>query len=232
MEMTYLEKIQRLYNVPENGYHGIPEVEITALEQRLNIKLPAVLRHYYLTLGDNESINKSHNQLLNLNKVDLTDDGYFIFYEENQAVVQWGIKEEDLIVENPPVWGNYDTIQESDWQKETKSTEDFLLLMAVYNGTLGGLVYNANSFSPVPSDAIALIQREWTEIPEISWEKQKIYTDEYFAVISLSFGEDHQCDAIFIGTSQEDRFEKILDIPGIDWSYTSYEDMDDDDGED
>lgn len=226
MNMNYLEKIERLYQLSNDNHSGFSETEITEAEQALGFKFPAVLREYYLSLGKNEAINHSHNRLLSPNAIYFTEDRYLIFYEENQGVVQWGIKEADLSLENPSVWGNYDTVYESDWQQETKTLEDFFLSMCVYNGTLGGLLYNANSFSPVDTETVKLIQQSWSEIPEISWERQKIYTDDYFEVISLSFDEADQCTAIFVGTSIEERFERILDISGIDWSYTSYEDMD------
>lgn len=225
--MNYLEKIRRLYQLSGGESCGFSETEITAAEQALNIKFPAVLREYYLSMGKNEAVNHSHNRLLNPNDIYFTEDRYLIFYEENQGVVQWGIKEADLSLENPSVWGDYDTVQESDWHQETKTLEDFLLSMSVYNGTLGGLLYNANSFSPVASETVKLIQQDWSEIPEISWKRQKVYTNDYLEIISLSFDGNNQCNAVFVGTSLEERFEKILDLPGIDWSYTSYEDMED-----
>lgn len=227
MEMNYLEKIVRLYQLSKDDYWGFSETEMTAIEHSLQIKLPAVLREYYLTIGKNKAVNDSHNRLLPPENIYFTDDRYLVFYEENQGVVEWGIKESDLSLVNPSVYGNYDTIQESDWQQETQTLTDFFLSMSIYNGTLGGLLYNANSFSPVAPETVQLIQENWSEVPEISWERQKVYTDHYFEVISLSFDENNQCAAAFVGTSLEERFERILDLPGIDWSYTSYEDMDD-----
>lgn len=228
MEMNYLGKIRRLFQLPEEESSGFSETEIAAVEQSLNIKLPAVLREYYLIIGKNEKVNDSHNKLLGPDTIYFTEDRYLVFYEENQGVVQWGIKESDLSIGNPSVWGNYDTIQKSVWHQETETLEDFFLSMAVYNGTLGGLLYNANSFSPVTPETVKLIPRDWSEVPEISWEKQKVYTDNYYSVISLSFNEMNECNAVFAGTSLEDRFEKILDLPDIDWSYISYEDKEED----
>ncbi|SDI32228.1 hypothetical protein [Chryseobacterium jejuense] len=225
MEMNYHEKIRLLYQLSGEETSGFSETEVTTAEQSLNIKFPTVLRDYYLWIGKNETVNHSHNRLLNPDDIYFTEDRHLVFFEENQGVVQWGIKETDLFLENPSVWGDYDTVEESDWHQETKTLEDFFLFMSVYNGTLGGLLYNANSFSPVPSETIKLIQQHWAEIPEISWERQKVYTNDYLEVISLLFDESEQCNAVFAGTSLEERFENILDLPGINWSYTSYEDM-------
>ena len=45
-------------------------------------------------------------------------------------------------------------------------------------------------------------------------------------MISLSFDENNNCNAVFIGTSIQERFDKILDKINIKWSYISYEDED------
>lgn len=127
--MTSSQKIRRLYNLPDNENFGFTKTEITELENKLNIKLPEELKNYYLTLGKNENINFSYNRLLNPDKeIGFSDDRYLIFYEENQVVAYWGIQQGDLKLNNPPVWGNYGSIQEPDWYLEAKTTEDFFLL--------------------------------------------------------------------------------------------------------
>ena len=227
--MTNTEKIIQLYDLSINENFGFAEAEINELEKDLDIKLPWELRNYYLTLGKVEALNYSHNRLLKPNKeIGFSNDRYLVFYEENQVVAYWGIKEEDLKLENPTVWGNYGTEDEADWHIENNSTDNFFLLMAVYNGTFGGLKYNANYFGQIQPDTVKFIEKNWTLVQEISWDKQKVYTDNFNEVLSLSFDEESNCDGIFIGTSIQNRFDKILDNLKIDWSYTSYEDEDED----
>ena len=50
----------------------------------------------------------------------------------------------------------------------------------------------------------------------------------------MSFDKDNNCTASFIGSSNQERFDAILDIIDIDWSYLSYddEDYDEEDEED
>lgn len=225
--MNYLQKIKKLYGLPKEQSYGFKDAEMTALEERLSLKLPEKLREYYLALGINESLNYTHNRLLKPNvEIDFSEDRYLVFYEENQGVAYWGIKEEDLIMPDPPIWGNYDTIEKSDWVIETKTVEDFFLLMAIYNGTLGGLKYNANYFGGIENVLVNYIEQHWTKISEISWEKQRIYTDDFNEVICLAFDENGSCSAVFLGTSDQDRFDKILNTLEIEWSYISYEDDD------
>ncbi|SOD15112.1 hypothetical protein [Pedobacter xixiisoli] len=225
--MSTLQKIQQLYQLPEEANFGFSADEIAALEKSLGLALPVALKHYYLNLGKNESINTSHNQLLKpATEVGFSEDRYLMIFEENQGVVSWGIKEEDLAQENPPVWGNYGTEEEPDWYVEASTTENFFLLMAVYNGTFGGLKYNANFFGEVDPQTVKRIENTWTLVPEISYEKQQVYADDFKEVISVCFDDDQRCSAIFIGTSDQQRFDETLDLIAVDWSYTSYEDED------
>ncbi len=222
--MTIFDKIRKLYSVPENENFGYAESELKELEMRLNISLPQKFKSYYQTLGLNKRINNSHNRLLKpATEVGFSNDRYLVFYEENQVAVYWGIKEEDLILENPPVYGNYGTNENPDWQIEGKTIEDFFLLMAIYNGTLGGLKYNANSFESVNFELVNNIKDNWVEISEISWEQQKVYTHNFNQVLSLSFDENENCTAIFYGTEEQDQFDLLLENYNIDWSYTSYD---------
>ncbi|KPE49454.1 hypothetical protein [Chryseobacterium indologenes] len=225
--MDNLQKIKILYSLPEEEYFGFSEKEVSILEEKLHTALPGELKNYYLTLGENENINYSYNRLLKpANEVGFSEDRYLMIFEENQAVVSWGIKEDDLKLDNPPVWGNSGTEENPDWYLEATTTTNFFLLMAVYNGTFGGLKYNANYFGEVEPEIIRLINENWTLVKEISYEKQKVYTREYCDVVSLSLDDEGNCSAIFIGTGSQERFDTILNSIDVDWSYTSYEDED------
>lgn len=224
--MGRFNNIRRLFNLLETQESfGYSEEEWGILEQDLNTKLPKRLRDYYLTLGRNVSINYTHNRLLKLDEeIGFSTDKYLIFYEENQGGVYWGIMEEDLLLDNPPVWGNYGNNEVPDWQFETKTTEDFFLLMAIYNGTLGGLQYHANRLGSVAPRLVEEIKKNWKKITTISWERQQFYTNDFDEVISLSFDEGKNCTAIFIGTSHKEQFDSLLNFLKLDWSYVSYED--------
>lgn len=230
--MTITEKIRQLYDLPKNQNLGFAEAEMIALEEKLHSQLPTALKNYYLALGKVANLNYSHNRLLKPNEIYFAQDGYLVFYEENQAVVYWGIKQEDVKSNNPPVWGNYGTVENPDWQIEANSTDNFLLLMAVYNGTFGGLKYNANYLGKVKPAIVEFIEKNWTLVTDISWDRQKVFTANFHEVLSLSFNQEHQCTGIFMGTSNQQRFDKILDSLEINWSYVSYEDEDFEEDED
>ncbi len=223
--MNYIQKIKRLYNLSENENYGFSESEMLNLEKTLNTRLPLKFKEYYLELGKEENLNYSFNRLLKPDdEIEFSDDDYLVFYEENQNVAFWGIKKEDLKEDNPPVYGNYDTIEKSDWEIETQTTENFFLFMAVFSGTLGGLQYNGNYMGEIEPEIVKFVEDNWKLVPEISRENQKVYTDEFYDVVSLSFDQNNNCLAAFIGSSDQERFDKILDGIDIDWSYLSYDD--------
>ncbi|MFH6993901.1 SMI1/KNR4 family protein [Flavobacterium sp. FlaQc-48] len=223
--MNCIQKIKRLYDLSENENFGFSEIEILELEKKLGIDLPAKLKEYYQELGKEENLNYSYNRLLKPDgEIGFSDDGYLVIYEENQVVAFWGVKKEDLKLDNPPVYGNYDTIEKSDWEMENQTIGDFFLLMAVYNGTLGGLQYNGNFFGDVDPETVKLIEESWSLVPEISRDNQKVFTDNYYEVISLSFDQENKCTGAFIGTSDQERFDTILENIDLDWSYLSYDD--------
>ncbi|MBL0738605.1 SMI1/KNR4 family protein [Flavobacterium sp. GN10] len=232
--MNYIQKIKRLYSLSENENYGFLENQILYLEKTLNVKLPSKIKEYYLELGKEENLNYCFNRLLKPeNEIGFSDDDFLVFYEENQNVAFWGIKKEDLSLENPPVYGNYDTIEKSAWEMETETAENFFLLMAVFNGTLGGLQFNGNYLGEIDSEVVKLVEENYALVSEISRENQKVYTDEFYDVISLSFDQENNCTGAFIGSSDQERFDAILNLVDIDWSYLSYDDeeYDEDDEE-
>ncbi|MNE71012.1 hypothetical protein D3C80_1668470 [compost metagenome] len=105
--------------------------------------------------------------------------------------------------------------------------------MAVFNGTLGGLQFNGNYLGEIDFEVVKLVEEKYSFIPEISRENQKVYTDDFYDIISLSFDQENNCTGAFIGSSNQERFDAILDLVDIDWSYLSYDDeeYDEDDEE-
>ena len=153
----------------------------------------------------------------------------------------WAIRKEDLTNPNPPVWGNYGSETDPNWIQETQSLSDFWLYLAIYNGVMGGLPYNANAMGgwgmenfEVPTEAVAHIEKQYTELTSLSWKGQRTFTDTDFQiVITLAIHRDtNRATAIFIGSTQQELFDTLLDAMenfGLEWDYTSYDDDDDDD---
>ncbi|MCP2040673.1 hypothetical protein L1281_001262 [Neisseria sp. HSC-16F19] len=230
--MSFQPFIRSLYALPPGRTHACATADIEAAEDRLGITLPALLRRYYQTLGSHEGINQSHNTLLLPAQLYITDDGHLAFYEENQGVVLWGIRLSDLDNDNPPVWGRYHHEPASaDWHLEADDLSTFLQIMAVYNGTLGGLKYHACCLEALRPAALAHIEQHWPLLPQLSRGQQKIYSRAQQDVIALSFDDEGRSTGAFIGSQDQDYFDEMLEILDIDWSYVSYEDEEEEDDE-
>ncbi|TDX87283.1 hypothetical protein B0I22_1471 [Epilithonimonas xixisoli] len=226
--MTEFNEIRKLYGISEAEHFGYSETEILNFEETNNIKLPKVLRDYYLSLGKHKILNESYNRLLEPNsQIGFSDDRYLVFYEENQGVIFWGINENDLSLENPKIYGNYDAINLSEeWFEDSPNIEKFLLSMAILNGTLGGLKYNANKISEdeLKAETLEIIEKKWEEIKNITFQSQRYFTNDFNEVITLSINSENKPSGIFIGTNHKDRFISIIEEINITWDYRSDED--------
>ena len=214
---------------------GFSEAQLLKAEKRLLITLPEEFRAYYLELGATKGVNQSYNSLATPQQLYFAGD-YLCFCEENQGVVMWAICKEDLTNPNPPVWGNYSSETDPNWIQETKNLSDFWLYMAIYNGVMGGLPYNANAMGgldmegfEVPTEAVVHIEKQYTELTSLSWEGQRTFTDANFKiVITLAIHQTtNRATAIFIGSAQQELFDTLLgdmENLGLQWDYTSYDD--------
>ena len=239
MTETLVKQIKNLFHLAPKDCKGFSEEQLLEAEKQLAVKFPQVFREYYLQLGATESVNQSFNSLATPEQL-YFDGDFLCFYEENQGVVMWAIRKEDLANPNPSIWGNYGSETDSDWVLENPKLSDFWLYMAIYNGTLGGLSYNANVMGgwgmedfEVPEQAVSYIEKQYDSLTELCWEGQRIFTDKDFKiVIVLSIHrETKRTTAIFIGSAQQELFDTLLDDMenfGLQWNYTSYDDDDDD----
>lgn len=119
-----MENIKKLYNLTPKNCKGFSEAQLLKAEKRLHITLPEEFRAYYLQLGATKSVNQSYNSLATPQQLYFVSD-YLCFCEENQGVVMWAIRKEDLTNPNPPVWGNYGSETDPNWIQETQSLSDW-----------------------------------------------------------------------------------------------------------
>ena len=103
---------------------GVSELVIAKAEKRLGFALPASLRMYYLACGRNRKLNKSHNSLRSPGTLAI-EDGHLVFMDENQDVVSWGVRIEDLKSANPIIWQRNNT-RPVQWYSEEKNLPELL----------------------------------------------------------------------------------------------------------
>lgn len=132
-EKYYSRRFQEIFGFALQPSAGLGHDAVQIKLTELGLTLPQALIDYY-TLAGQHFINQEHNQLLPIEQMYWIDDK-FVFMEEDQRVVYWGIKQADVDSPNPLVWQgiNSDVI---DWYEEPYKLSQFL--MAMWKWTVTG----------------------------------------------------------------------------------------------
>ena len=92
---------------------------IVAAEQRLGMALPVSLKEWYELAGLRESVWSCQDHFLIPEKLRVEGDRLIICVE-NQSVVKWGIRVDEMHEDDPPVYVS-DQEDEENWIRETPS---------------------------------------------------------------------------------------------------------------
>ncbi len=149
----YAARVAELYRPLAPG-DGNDEAEIAAAETRLGLKLPRVLREFYLLAGRRDDIHRARNHLIHPEDL-AVEQGVLVIYEENQNVVLWGIKIEALGHDDPPIVRAYNDVTLS-WEADHDRLSTFLATMLYWQAVNGGLPF-----------AGVVVHIDETELPEI-----------------------------------------------------------------
>jgi hypothetical protein len=99
-ENWYVQQFRNSLNETLNETDGISDADIESLLEGREI--PAAMRAYYRVAG-NHWMNTSYNRLRTLDDFEAVD-GYTIFMDENQVVVQWAIRDSEMTKDDPLVY--------------------------------------------------------------------------------------------------------------------------------
>jgi hypothetical protein len=143
---------------------GVPITLITRAERRLNVRLPGTLRNFLLTVGRVHALTSAFNRLLPP-KEWAVDHGKLVFWEENQAVVLWGIAAASNPPDDPAVYqgSNGDTVE---WYVEHRHVSTFLAFMLHWEAAWGGMPFCGGAI--VKSDVVKRRGGAWTYVGEVN----------------------------------------------------------------
>jgi hypothetical protein len=155
---------------PLTAADGNAEAEITAAEERLHLKLPAALKPLYELTGTFDELHSAYDRLIPLSELAVVD-GLLVLYEENQGVVLWGIREQDLDTPDPPVYqAQPGTIPLASYITAEKLS-DFLLYMLFRQAVSGAMTHTTSC--EVNPETVRTITQNWPFIVEM--EGTRIY---------------------------------------------------------
>src|SRR5262245_12961765 len=91
------------FGYPLTSRAETPVDELAAAESRLDIRIPAAMRDYFLVAGRERRFNTSHNRILPPKSWRI-DKKNLLFMEENQNVVWWAVSTRSPKAVDPPVY--------------------------------------------------------------------------------------------------------------------------------
>src|SRR5207244_4248069 len=84
---------------------GVPEEELEIAERRLGFKIPAALREWYGLAGSRHDVWSTQDHFASPSELHIRpNDNALIFHVENQACESWGIRADDLSLDDPAVF--------------------------------------------------------------------------------------------------------------------------------
>ncbi|MCU0438233.1 MAG: hypothetical protein MUC49_09965 [Raineya sp.] len=207
------EELNTIFDV----HNGFSNEELTAFEQKSGFTIPEVLRVFYEKFGKH-SLNQEQNRLV-LPQELYQKNGYWVFYVENQEVVEWGIWENDLRETNPNVYETYDGGET--WETYGESVETFLKRETYFQVLMGGYPYFATA-SNINKNLQAKIIQKYYKLPigDSFWDL-KLFGNQQQLIGFV--GEMEKAIDLWIACKEEKEFLKILDTIDIQWDYTSLE---------
>jgi len=107
---------------------------------RSALQIPTALADYYAAVGAIDVINRPHNRLLEPSELRV-EDGMVVFYEENQCVAFWAIREGDLHLPDPTVYQGLDTTAGLEWHSEDMTVSRWFPVMIYWQIVNGGFPF-------------------------------------------------------------------------------------------
>lgn len=102
---------------------GTSDERIAAAEARLGLVLPLAMRRFFAEAGD-ATVVRQYHALATVEEL-TTADGFLLFMQENQGVVDWGIPLPELSHAVPVVWQRVNGT-EAEWYSEDMGFAEFM----------------------------------------------------------------------------------------------------------
>ena len=199
---------------------GYSAAEIDAAEQRLGLKLPVALRECYGLAGKFlEAFSVDPYAFTPLNELGFEEDDREILwlFAETQAIVSWGIRQQDLTQDDPPVYSD-NSYASAELLLSNETFSEFALQAVVHQTTcfseFGG---NASGEKNTANTVIANFQP--LGLPSWTWPSQpaQLYGGDD-VLIELDRDSAGYC-WIWVAARTEDALHNAVKLFGLGWDY-------------
>ncbi|MGH3166324.1 MAG: SMI1/KNR4 family protein [Trebonia sp.] len=99
---AFIDWFAREWRTPLRDGDGCTTEEVAAVEEQLELRLPASLSAFYRMLGRRNDLTSNQDRLIPLNALRV-EDGVLVHRIEAQGCASWGVRVSDLGLADPPV---------------------------------------------------------------------------------------------------------------------------------
>ena len=180
--------------------------------------LPEALREVYQTFGAVHQLTRAHNELLNPSEI-VSEDGYSIFYDENQLVVRWAFRNRDRSQNDPIVYQGTTQASGYEWYSEEMRISAWIRVMTLWQLVNGGYQFTAYSSGII--GATQIVEEHYPRVAE-----HADGTTSYYGLPGqlLCLAGPIEIPSIWAGGSTTDAFQALCSTVNFDWDYRSDED--------
>ena len=190
-DMFDYKDIRELFDI--SSPMGWDEDIMTELEKEYG-SIPAALMDYYRTCAGCQklALNLACNYLMPANKVGICrEEGYYVFFSENQSVSLWGIKLSDMDKPDPAVYEKFDG---GEWFNTEESLSKFLTFEGYMTAIADGLTFSTEDYYDADEEQVKDLRDTFQHIENTNsriydgTEIFRVNEDSYLAVMPYEVG--------------------------------------------
>jgi len=191
------------------------EDELSSAEESMGFPLPHLLRDFYIEIGCKGPLGQTQESLLCPDQFSIRDNA-LVFCTENQGVCLWGIRVQDLQLNDPPV---IRAINEAplNWEIDHEHLSDFWITF-IYWQTVNGALGTVGVNDDVTDAMLTKVERHWPEIcsgPNTWGVRFFGNTDQFICVVGAR--------QIQAAATSGDGLREIETLIGVEWDYSEYD---------
>lgn len=213
------ERLQILQQVAEYWHGQIGPSDGFADEEVAGLAIPYPLRWWYRLAGRRKEIMSGQNILLEPSKLEINNDGFLVFYGENQWCYEWATEPAG---DDPAVYG-----RESDsdpFTSEGMQLSEHLILACLFEAIMCHSPYGASS-AWLDEDRLREITETIPPIPIGSWgwASTRFYSKNGAFMFSMDNGtfDGNKGYSVWIGAKTEHPLQFLKPYLDDSWEYVS-----------